>query len=266
MKINLGGVEETLLVPLWGRAKFSRENPSILNDTKAIELVEGLDYDFARLDKTLGVLGNLMLVAIAKHIDDKSRAYIAEHPKASVIDLGAGLDTTYYRVDNGSIHWYDLDLPAVIDLRRRLIPETARSTCIAKSLLDPSWLDDITDTKNGVFMIAAGVLIFFQESDLKSFFSSLADGLPGAEIVFNTQSRLGKWRCNWGLRKMRLTATQWALKDARTITKWDNRIKVLDEFPLFNNIPRDPAWGRSVTRWMNLSDRGGSVNVVHLRV
>ena len=63
MQIDLGGVEETLLVPLWGRAKFSRENPSILNDTKATELVEGLDYDFARLDKSLGVLGNLMHAA-----------------------------------------------------------------------------------------------------------------------------------------------------------------------------------------------------------
>jgi len=266
MKINLEGVEETLLIPLWGRAKFSRENPSILNDAKAIELVEQLDYDFARLDKTLGVLGNLMLPAIAKHIDDKTHAYIAEHPKASVIDLGAGLDTTYHRVDNGSIHWYDLDLPAVIDLRRRLIPETSRSTCIAKSLLDLSWLDDITNTENGVFMIAAGVLIFFHESDIKSVFSSLADSLPGAEIVFNTQSRLAKLRSNWGMRRMRMETTKWALKDARTITKWDNRIKVLDQFPLFKDIPRDPAWGRPVTRWMNLSDRNGMMNVVHLRV
>jgi O-methyltransferase involved in polyketide biosynthesis len=69
-------------------------------------------------------------------------------------------------------------------------------------LLDPSWLDDITDTENGVFMVAAGVLIFFQESHIKSFFSSLADGLPGAEIVFNTQSRLAKLRCNWGMWRM----------------------------------------------------------------
>ena len=266
MKLDLSGVEETLLVPLWGRAKFSRENPSILNDMKAIELVEQLNYDFARFDKTLGVFGNLMFAAIAKHVDDKTRAFIAEHPKASVIDLGAGLDTTYYRVDNGSIHWYDLDLPAVIDLRRRLIPETARSTCIAKSLLDPSWLDDIIDTENGVFMIAAGVLIFFQGFDIKSFFSSLADGLPGAEIVFNIQSRFAKLRSNWGMRKMGMTATKWALKDARTITKWDNRIKILNQFPLFNTIPRDPAWGRSVTRWMDLSDRNRAMNVVHLRV
>ncbi len=266
MKLDLSGVEETLLVPLWARAKFSRENPSILNDTKAIELVEQLDYDFARFDKTLGVLGNLMLPAIAKHVDDTTRAFIAEHPKASVIDLGAGLDTTYYRVDNGSIHWYDLDLPAVIDLRRRLIPEAARSTCIAMSLLDLSWLDDITDTKNGVFMIAAGVLIFFQASDLRSFFSSLADRLPGAEIVFNTQSRLAKLRSNWGMRRMGMQTTKWSLMDARTITKWDDRIKVLDQFPLFKDIPRDPAWGRSATRWMSLSDRNGMMSIVHLRV
>jgi O-methyltransferase involved in polyketide biosynthesis len=266
MKLDLGGVEETLLVPLWGRAKFSRENPSILNDTKAIELVEQLDYDFARLDKSLGVLGNLMHAARAKHLDDKIRAYVAKHPEASVIDLGAGLETAFYRIDNGSIHWYDLDLPAVIDVRRRLIPETGRSTCIVKSLLDPSWLDDITGTKNGVFMIAAGVLLYFQESDIKSFFSSLADGLSGAEIVFNTQSRLAKLRCNWGMWRIGMEATKWAMKDARTITKWDNRIKVLDQFPLFKDIPRDPAWGRSATRWMNLSDKNGFMNVVHLRV
>jgi len=105
MKLDLGGVEETLLVPLWGRAKISRESPYILDDTKAIELVEQLDYDFSRLDKSLGVLGNLLHAARAKHLDDKIRAYMAKHPKASVIDLGAGLDTAFYRVDNGSIHW-----------------------------------------------------------------------------------------------------------------------------------------------------------------
>jgi O-methyltransferase involved in polyketide biosynthesis len=202
MKLDLSGVEETLLVPLWGRARFSRENPSILNDTKAIELVDQLDYDFARLDKNLGVLGNLMHAARAKHLDDKIREYIAQYPKASIIDLGAGLDTAFYRIDNGSLRWYDLDLPAVIDVRQRLIPETDRSTCIAKSLLDPSWRDEITDINNGAFMISAGVLIYLQESDIKSFFSSLADGLPGAEIAFNTQSKLAMERSNWGLRRM----------------------------------------------------------------
>jgi len=74
-----------------GRAKFSRENPSIFNDTKAIELVEGLDYDFARLDKSLGVLGNLMHAARAKHLDDKIRAYIAKIPRRRSLILGQAL-------------------------------------------------------------------------------------------------------------------------------------------------------------------------------
>ena len=103
MNITLNDVEETLVTPLWGRAKFSQEHPSLLNDTKAIELVEQIVYDFKRLDKTLGSLGNLMHAARAKQFDYKIHAYIAKHPKASVIDLGAGLDTAYYRIDNGSI-------------------------------------------------------------------------------------------------------------------------------------------------------------------
>src|SRR3974390_490678 len=105
-KINLGSVEETLLIPLWGRATISREYPSLLNDTKAVELVGQIDYDFSKLDQTLRYGTNLLHAARAKQIDDKIRAYIAQHPEASVIDLGAGLDTAFYRIDNGSIRWY----------------------------------------------------------------------------------------------------------------------------------------------------------------
>ena len=71
-----------------------------------------------------------MLVARAMQFDDKARAYIAEHPAASVINLRAGLDTTFYRIDNGSIESYDLDFPNVIDVRRKLLPNpTGQRTC-----------------------------------------------------------------------------------------------------------------------------------------
>jgi len=81
-----------------------------------------------------------------------------KHPRASVVNIGAGLDTTFYRVDNGLIHWYDLDLPAVFDIRRRLLPEPDRVTYIAKSFLDPSW-PRTSHTEDGVFMIAGGCSI-----------------------------------------------------------------------------------------------------------
>ena len=123
MKINLGEIEETLLIPLWGRATITREYPSLLNDTKAVELVEQIDYDFSKLDHALRYGTNLLHAVRAKQIDDKIRAYLVEHPQASVIDLGAGLDTAFYRVDNGALTWYDLDLPSVVALRSTLLPE-----------------------------------------------------------------------------------------------------------------------------------------------
>jgi O-methyltransferase involved in polyketide biosynthesis len=110
-----------------------------------------------------------------------------------VVNLGAGLDATFYRVDNGLIHWYDLDLPAAIDVRRRFFPEPDRVTYIAQSLLDPSWCKDI-NTENGVFMIAEAVFQFFDEAQMKQFFLMLADNFPGGEIVFTTMSRSDGFR------------------------------------------------------------------------
>ncbi len=259
VKISLSGVSETLLGPLWNRAKLSRERNSVLNDTKAIEIVEKIDYDFSKIDTNIPPAVTLLFVARAKHFDDKIKAYIAEHPRASVVNIGAGLDTTFYRIDNGLIHWYDLDLPDVIEIRKQLIPETDRATCIAKSFLDPSWCKDVKHTEDGVFMVVGGVLLYFEEAQVKQFFSLLADNLPGSEIVFDAPSRK--------IRSTGLIAPfKWTLRDANKITKWDKRIKVIDQFPLFKNIPRDPAWTIDMRRFMDLSERCRLTNIFHLSV
>ena len=190
LKIDLNGLEETLLIPLWARAKMSREYNSFFNDPKAIELVEQIDYDFSKIDEALRFEGILLNTTRAKQFDDKVKGYITEHPRASVISLGAGLDTTFYRVDNGLIHWYDLDLPNVIGLRRQLLPEPDRTTYISKSLFDISWCKDVKNTENGVFMMSGGVLVYFKQSQVKQFFSSLADNFPCSEIVFGAGSKL----------------------------------------------------------------------------
>ena len=258
VKINLSGVSETLLGTLWNRAKLSREHNSVLNDTKAIEIVEKIDYDFSKIDTSIPSTVTLLFVARAKHFDDKIKAYVKEHPHASVVNIGAGLDTTFYRVDNGLIHWYDLDLPAVIYIRKQLLPEPDRATCIAKSFLDPSWCEDV-NTEDGVFMVAGGVLLYFEEAQMKQFFSSLADNLPDGEIVFDVPSRK--------IRSTGLIAPfKWALRDANKITKWDRRITVIDQFPLFKNIPRDPAWSIDMRRFMDLSERCRLTNIFHLSV
>ena len=341
VKIELSGVSETLLGPLWARAKISRDYSSLFYDAKAVELVEKIDYDFSTFDMIPfeGYLP-LLFVARAKQFDEKIKAYVKEHPYTSVVNIGAGLDATFYRVDNGSIHWYDLDLPAVIDIRKQLLPEPDRATCVAKSFLDPSWCDDIKHTEDRVFMIAGGLLRYFEEGQIKQFFSMLADNFAGSEIIFNASSRVdnhfGAWieqlpadqqkelgaalmeklkgwwdrapqdqkdnlismlktsagprgiewtdveewwdqhnakemreemRRNFGaFSRWGVGLGKWALKDVNEITRWDARITVIDQSPLFKDIPRDLSWGKAIRQFMDFSDKNRTSNIFHLRV
>ena len=295
VKVKLSGVSETLLGPLWGRAKISRDHSSLFYDDKAVELVEKIDYDFSTFDMIpFEDYLLLVFVARAKRFDEKIKAYVKGHPHASVVNIGAGLDATFYRVDNGLIHWYDLDLPAVIDIRKQLLQEPDRVTYIAQSFLDPSWCEDIKHTEDGVFMIAGGLLRYFEEAQIKQFFSMLADNFPGGEIVFNASSRVdnhfGAWieklppdqqkelgaalmetreemRHNFGaFSRWGLGLGKWALKDVNEITRWDDRITVIDQSPLFKDIPRDPSWSIAIRRFMDFSDKNRTSNIFHLRV
>jgi len=351
VKVTLGGISASMLSCLWGRAQLSKEYSSLFYDAKAIELAEKIDYDFSTSDVPpfVGIWFNMsrkvnrpefrLGTLRARQFDDKAKAYIAEHPNASIINIAAGLDTTFYRIDNGTIHWYDLDLPAVIDIRRQLLPEPDRATYIAKSLLDPSWCKDIKHTEGGVFMIAGGALGWFDKSEVEQFFSMLADNFPDGEIVFDVISRLDggfrTWmdmfppeqrdamRAAWmeafkdwwekapqdqkdkvtdmiatlktptkpngkewsdleawwnhlsdtekeeAVRDL-MTAFRggvgmWTLEDVNEFTEWDSRITVIDQLPLYRNIPRDSV-SADMRRLMDYSDENGGSNIIHLRV
>ena len=165
LKIELGRLQETLLIPLWARARENKKQKPYLFDPKASEIIRCIDYDFGSLERafTQGAFGRdhaAIFMIRNKYFDDAIKEFIVVHPKAAVVNIGAGLDTTFYRVDNGSIRWYDLDLPDVIALRRQLSLETDRSKCIAKSVLDFTWFDDIGPEPDGLFLFAGGVLFY----------------------------------------------------------------------------------------------------------
>jgi len=270
MTITLNAVEETLFIPLWCRAQVSMKYPSLLHDPKAVDLVEAIDYDFSVIDKRLSPEFRLTSVARARQCDHAIQVYIADHPRASVINLGAGLDTTFYRVDNGTIQWYDLDLPNVIAVRKQLIPETNRTHFIAKSLLDMSWCDDLVDIDNGVFAVASGVLGYLDEAQVKIFFSALADRLPGAEMVFSAYSQQEVSLINKSLQRLGMirAAMKWALEDANDLTRWDNRITIIDQFSFFRDIPipHDPVWGKETIRRIHAIDKQKLMSIVHVSV
>lgn len=268
IKIELGGTEETLLIALWCRAiENNRENPCLL-DPKAYEIIHQLDYDFDRMKKALTEYVVLVSNISCRYCDDAIRAFAAVHPEATVVNIGAGLDTAFYRVDNGSLQWYDLDLPNVADLRRRLMPETDRSRCISKSVFDFSWFDDIMPPKDGLFFFARGVFCYFNATDIRKLFSALASRFPASEMVFNSYNALGRLGGNHlAVRRAGIkdAPLKWAIGSAKQLTKWDNHIGVVDEWPMFSRVPRDPSWKWTTGLLTRLSDRFRFANMIHLR-
>jgi len=57
----------------------------------------------------------------------------------------------------------------------------------------------------------------------------------------------------------------WTLKDASEFTKWDNRVSVLDQFPMYRNIPRD-SLSADTRRLMDYGDEREGASIFHLRV
>ena len=114
-------VAETLLIPLYYRAKESRRKNPILNDKVAEGLVDSLEYDYSRFDGAK--LSEVGCVVRGWFFDRAVRRFIGKHADAVVVNVGCGLDTRFQRIGDGKAVFYDMDLPEVIALRRELIPE-----------------------------------------------------------------------------------------------------------------------------------------------
>lgn len=179
---DLGEVQETLLVPLGGRARDATAHRSILNDVRARELVDGIDYNFARLNR------GLMLTTVLRTsvFDAWVRGFIGRHPAGTVVEIGTGLNTRFERIDNGQVRWFDLDLPDTIELRQRFFTQTDRQTMIAGSVLDTDWLDTVNAGPGPHLFVAEGVFAYFTETQVHGVITNLAERFPGSLIAFDT--------------------------------------------------------------------------------
>jgi O-methyltransferase involved in polyketide biosynthesis len=266
MDVNLSSVQQTLLLPLWSRAKLTKENSPFLKDLIALEIADKIHYDFSRIDKYVPYVNHLMNVIRAKIFDETVRQYLIKYPKASVVNLGAGLDTSFFRIDNGLLNWYDIDLPDVMEIRKYFIPETERSHIISESIFETKWYTYIPKNTEGLIFICGGVLQYFDKNTVKSFILDLFRQFPKSQIIFDSVSRIVKYFANFNLIKigMKGADTKWTIINAKQITKWDSRILILDEYPIFSRIEIDDSWQRSVSRMVRLINRYRMINIFYL--
>ena len=185
-------VQETLVIPLYGRKLCTEQFPNLFRDDKAVELIKRIDYDFSALEKraksTAYRFGALEVAMRETDLMIEAKDYLASHPNAALVNLGCGLDQTAENCDNGTCKIFNLDLPDVIEVRNALLPESERVRNIAADLNDLSWLDRI-DAGNGVCFLAAGVFYYFKTEQIKRLFSAMAKRFPGGRLVFDTANR-----------------------------------------------------------------------------
>ncbi|MBO0811860.1 MAG: class I SAM-dependent methyltransferase [Microlunatus sp.] len=186
--IDLDKVTGTMLVTLQYRATDARSRPSLLGDQAASEALDRLREQ----GRSLGRLQNLamsgdryVVVLRARQLDDWAAAFLAQHPDATVLQLGCGLDSRAFRLSlPAGVHWYDVDLPEVIDLRRDLYGEHEHYHMIATSVTDPGWLDQVPAT-GSTLVIAEGLLMYLHPSDVKMLLTRLTDHFTGGELIFD---------------------------------------------------------------------------------
>ena len=226
-KVNLGLIQETLLITLWARAIEASKDDPIIKDTKSVEILAQIDYDFAKLNKAKRTQVGVCLRSLA--FDRWVCDYLRQNPHGTFVEIGAGLNTRFERVDNGQVRWFDLDLPDAIALRKQFFQETDRRKFIAASVLDPSWIDVVKASSNGPVMFAAeGVLIYLTESQVKQVFAMLAEHFPGALLAFDSLSPYRvKHQNQHDAIKHFEARFQWGIEDIHNIQMWNPLYKIL---------------------------------------
>ena len=227
--IEKNTVQETLIIPLFGRLVCSECFPQLFSDPEAKRICDSLDYDFSekrkKMERPTGLFGALEVAQRQYDMQCEVRSYLKEHPRAAVINLGCGLDDSFHKCDNGLCRGYNLDLPDVIAVRNALLPAGDREENIAFDLNNLAWMERI-DASDGAVFFAAGVFYYFKTVDLKTLFSAMAERFPGAVLAFDTCNQRGAklMRKTW-LKEAGITdvGAYFSLENESELKAWSSR-------------------------------------------
>ena len=196
--LDFSGVEETGLLTLYSKALESQSADPILKDTLAEALIAKFDPILRQKDgamarqlrnRAVDPRLNVHLALRSRKYDDYARAFLAVNPAGVIVNMGCGLDMRFFRIDNGQMQFYDLDLPKVIHLKRQLCPVNDRYHLLAKSVLDFSWLDQIEAQGEPVLLLAEGIFMYLPESDVRDLVLALQKSFPESDMVCEFTNR-----------------------------------------------------------------------------
>ncbi len=172
--LKLGDVETTALIPVAIKANETLSKNPRVKDPMAVEIVKHLNVDTRQFDKFLSREG---VIARTVMLDRTVREFVAANPDAVIVNLGAGFDNRFERVDNGRITWFDIDLPDLIAARRKAFPERERVTMVAANILENSWIGLVKNAASAksapLMFIAEGLFMYLTMDEIGTLLNLL---------------------------------------------------------------------------------------------
>ena len=224
MNLDLNAVGETALLTLYARAKDYESVQSVLKDKKSWEIINQIEYDFDQFKDVkmsyYGILGR------AKVIDNEIQKFISLYPDCIVVSLGAGLDTMFYRVDNGYIDWYNIDFAGAIEARSQFFEPHERVHNVVSSITDELWTKNIEINGRKLLLVSEGVVMYLTLDEMKQFLGLLTDSFEEFTLYLDMISPYVAKRSKQHdmLSKMDVTF-QWGSKDGHEIVDMNPKLK-----------------------------------------
>ena len=220
--VDLGPVQETLLIPLLGRAMETQKGSGLIQDKKAVDIVESLDYDFSKWKNSQSLTGATVRTRM---FDQDVQAFLSDYPAGTVVEIGCGLNTRFERLDNGQARWFDLDLPDSLALRRQFFQDEPRRTMIEASVLEPDWMETVAATGGPWCFISEAVIIYLAPDQARQAITQLANRFPGAWFLTDTTAKkmVDSQSTHDAMRYMSQDSWfRWACDDPQEIEGWAN--------------------------------------------
>lgn len=184
MKLQLGDVEETALIPLSNRASETQRKHPRICDAKAVDIVQSLQLELKQYDK---LVTHECVIARTIMFDRAVKNFIVEHPHGVCINLGCGMDDRFSRVDNGYVQWFDVDLPDSISVRKKVFSETKRRKMISADVLEDDWVREVSvyigERGEDILVIAEGLLMYFTKEQHRKLLQMLADSFSSGVLL-----------------------------------------------------------------------------------
>ena len=226
-KPKLSGVPETMLQTVYARAKETKTRGAI-KDTKAVEIIDKINYDFSLADKDSAMHSGVVARTIV--LDKLANKYLAKNKGAVVVNIACGLDTRCYRM-NGYTHWYNLDLPETIAVREKLLPESGEISQIAMSAMD-DWSGEITEHDAPAIVIIEGLTMYLSEKDVKEIFDVINKRFDHVTVLVETMSPTMVKRMKEKSIEGSKAKFTWGVKDGKELAKLLPNFRLIEEHSL----------------------------------